>query len=197
MLAHMALALTLVVRVFDNTGVTPADRASALSAAHAILQAAGIAVTWRDGAQSTDGTAPSEVLVRIVTSPPDVYPGSLGYSLVDVDHQSGTLGTVFADRVARLARLSNTDPGVLLGRAMAHEIGHLLLGSTRHADRGLMRSVWTSVELRQERPWDWALSRDDGARMRRGLMGRLRRTDTPDAVIAQATDTTQKVQRVQ
>ena len=31
-------------------------------------------------------------------------------------------------------------------RIMAHEIGHLLLGVSRHADEGLMREEW--------RPWD-------------------------------------------
>jgi len=182
MLARTILALSLAVRVYDNTGVPPGDRASALAAARDILKDAGIAVTWTD---DDNVPAPAEVIVRIVTAPAEALPGPLGFSLIDVERRAGTLATVYADRVTRLAALSGTDPGRLLGRAMAHEIGHLLLGTTRHADRGLMRGVWTSVELHRDRAWDWSLSREDVARMRRGLAARLRRPDQPDAIVAQ------------
>ena len=66
MLARTVLALSLAVRVYDNTGVPPGDRATALAAAHDILKDAGIAVTWRD---DDNVPAPAEVIVRIVTAP--------------------------------------------------------------------------------------------------------------------------------
>ncbi len=181
MLARTVLALSLAVRVYDNTGLPPGDKAAALAAAHTILRNAGIAVTWR-GDDAVP--APEEVIVRIVTAPAEMFPGSLGFSLIDVERRAGTLATVYADRVAELAALSSADPGRLLGRAMAHEIGHLLLGTTRHADRGLMRGVWTSVELHRERPSDWSLSREDVAGMRRGLIARFRRPEQPDTLVA-------------
>jgi hypothetical protein len=182
MLARTVLALSLAVRVYDNTGVPPDARASALAVVHAILKDAGIAVTWRE---DDDAPTPAGVIVRIVTAPAEALPGPLGFSLIDVERRSGTLATVYADRVTKLAELSGADPGQLLGRAIAHEIGHLLLGTTRHADRGLMRGVWTSVELHRDRAWDWSLSREDVARMRRGLVARLRRPEQPDTVVAQ------------
>ena len=182
MLARTVLALSLAVRVYDNTGLPPGERVAALAASHAILKDAGIAVTWRG--DDAPVPAPEEVIVRIITAPAEAFPGSLGFSLIDVERRAGTLATVYADRVAELAALSSADPGQLLGRAMAHEIGHLLLGTTRHADRGLMRGVWTSVELQRARPWDWSLSREDAARMRRGLVARLRRPEQPDALVA-------------
>jgi hypothetical protein len=181
MLAHTVLALSLAVRVYDNTGVPPANRAAALEAAHALLKDAGIAVTWRE---DDNIPAPSEVIVRIVAAPAEAVADSLGFSLIDAERRAGTLATVYADRVARLAALSGVDPGTLLGRAMAHEIGHLLLGTTRHADRGLMRGVWTTVELHRDQAWDWSLSREDAAGMRRGLVARLRHPEPPDAVVA-------------
>jgi hypothetical protein len=182
MLARTLLALSLAVRVYDNTGVSPGDRASALAAAHAILKDAGIAVTWRE---DDSAPTPAEVIVRIVAAPAEALPGPLGFSLIDVERRAGTLATVYADRVTKLAALAGADPGRLLGRAMAHEIGHLLLGTTRHADRGLMRGVWTSVELHRDQAWDWSLSREDVARMRRGLVARLRRPEQPDTVVAE------------
>src|SRR4029453_1036018 len=36
-----------------------------------------------------------------------------------------------------------------LGRALAHEIGHYLLGTSRHTARGLMRAHFSPVELRE------------------------------------------------
>lgn len=36
---------------------------------------------------------------------------------------------------------------VLLGRAMAHEIGHLLLGENSHAEKGIMRAGWSDQDM--------------------------------------------------
>jgi hypothetical protein len=36
-----------------------------------------------------------------------------------------------------------------LGRALAHEIGHALLGTSRHTGRGLMRAHFSPLELRE------------------------------------------------
>ena len=53
------------------------------------------------------------------------------------------------DRIDALARQAGVDPGMLLGRAVAHEIGHLILGTTKHAKSGLMRATWKTDELRR------------------------------------------------
>jgi hypothetical protein len=197
MLAAAALALSLVVRVYDSAGIVPGDKATALATAQAILAQAGLAVSWRDGGECTgaggcgegshDEPTIPELIMRIVIAPPETAPGSLGFSIIDVAEHSGTLGTVYADRVAQLAALAGSDPGRLLGRAMAHEIGHLLLGTTSHASRGLMRGAWTTVELHSEQPLDWRLQREDIAGMRRGLVARTRRLEKPAAVVAGAT----------
>ena len=34
-----------------------------------------------------------------------------------------------------------------MGRALAHELGHYLLASKAHTERGLMKAVMTAVEL--------------------------------------------------
>jgi hypothetical protein len=36
----------------------------------------------------------------------------------------------------------------MLGHLMAHELGHLLLASTAHSSKGLMRSRWSGADLR-------------------------------------------------
>jgi hypothetical protein len=64
------------------------------------------------------------------------------------------------------AHEANVDSGRLLGRAIAHEIGHLLLGTSGHANRGLMRARWLTGELQRDWPLDWILSAPEGSRMR-------------------------------
>ena len=47
---------------------------------------------------------------------------------------------------------------------IAHEIGHLLLGTTRHARYGVMRALWLTTELRRDQPLDWMFSGREGAK---------------------------------
>jgi hypothetical protein len=176
----IALALSLVVHVYDNTGVAPADLAGAMTVARDILQDAGIALEW----EHVEPSAEPEIIVRIVRSTPQTPEGPLGFSLVDLEQRRGTLATVFADRVASLAAIAGGDASRLLGRAIAHEIAHLLAGTNRHGDRGLMRSTWTSIEVRQDHPWDWVLSRDEAARLRRGLVARVHHVNPPEVIVA-------------
>jgi hypothetical protein len=94
------------------------------------------------------------------------------------------LATIFLDRVEALSAKAGADSGQLLGRAMAHEIGHLLLGTTHHADRGLMRGVWSTIDLQKDQPLDWMLSAEEGTLMRRALALRQRRPEPPAAIVA-------------
>jgi len=183
MLAQAALALSLVVRVYDTYGVQPAALAAAQSAVGRILKDAHLRVTWAE-CPCAASVGPAELVIRIAAAPAGSEPASLGFSYVDVDRKAGTLATVFADRVGMLAGAAGADEGELLGRAMAHEIGHLLLGTRDHDRASLMRGQWTTRELESNRPWDWTLSRKDGATMRQAVVRRMREPARPAAVIA-------------
>ena len=120
-----------------------------------------------------DEVTPAELLVRITSAPSSIDPLSMGFSYIDVVDQRGTLATVFADRVHALATSAAADEGELLGRAIAHEVAHLLLGTKDHAKSGLMRGRWTSIELARNHPSDWQFSADDNVRLRRAAIRRL------------------------
>ena len=47
---------------------------------------------------------------------------------------------VFANRVTEITKAGSMDANLLLARVVAHEMGHLLLGSMAHAPRGIMRA---------------------------------------------------------
>jgi hypothetical protein len=82
------------------------------------------------------------------------------------------LATVDPELVLRIARGSAVDFATLLGRAIAHEIGHLLLGHSRHSRVGLMRAIWSQDEIRGIRPTNWQFSAAEAAEMRHGLAAR-------------------------
>jgi hypothetical protein len=90
---------------------------------------------------------------------------TLGAALV-VRREGGVLPTVYVDCVASLATAAGADVAVLLGRVSAHELGHLMMRTSAHARRGLMRPHWTSNEIRRNRPPDWAFTEGDVAAMR-------------------------------
>jgi hypothetical protein len=168
-LAAAPPAPQVVVRTYNKLGVAPRELATALETARAILNGAAIDLVWRECGPCDDRPGPRELIVRIVAASAQAEPESLGYSLVDVRQRSGTLATIFADRVESMATAADFDPGVLLGRTIAHELAHLLIGTTEHATHGLMRARWDTRQLERDLPRDWLLSPDEGKRMRRGL----------------------------
>jgi hypothetical protein len=182
------MGLQLVVRVYDASGLAAVRLATAHRTSAAVLAAAGIDIVWRDceTAASRPSTQlchrpvePGEVIVRIVKAGLDESDNRLGYSSVDTRHHVGCLATVFGDRVEAVATRTGTDAGTLLGRVMAHEIIHLLVGTATHSPNGLMRDSWSDDEMRIDRPIDWMLTRTDAKRVRLGLLERSRRSGQP------------------
>jgi hypothetical protein len=105
--------------------------------------------------------AAGDLVVRILpTAAP--APGSqevqLGFAPIDPAGGATVVATVYYDVVQQVARRTRLDARELLGRAIAHEVGHLLLRAPGHGETGLMRPLWTDAELSQNRPEDWTFS---------------------------------------
>ena len=173
----------VVIRIYD-TGVSTADvRDAAIRTAAGILQDAGVEIEWHD---CTDGVAPAcrnpqparNLIVRIM--PAEIMRARsaaevranledsdfpLGFAVVDPVKHTGAMATIFHDQVLSVARRSGLDGSELLGRTLAHEIGHLLLRVRGHSRRGLMRAVWTDAELTMNRPEDWVFTALDRRRL--------------------------------
>jgi len=181
MLAAVLIArLPLVVQTYDTAGVSSTVLTHAQELAASTLAAAGIDPVWRPCPVKHVGHADvcvvkpraRELDVRIVRATDAAARGSLGFAFVDVEERAGTLATIYLDRIDALARQAGVDSGDLLGRAIAHEIGHLILGTNAHAAYGLMRASWKTDELRRNCPLDWMFSRREAADMRRNLSER-------------------------
>lgn len=160
----------VVIRVYDIATTDAAARTGAMRTASDAIASAGIAVTWRDcsrgGAAHPCRTVrdAGDLVVRIMPGqgPADV---ELGFAPIDPAGRVTVMATVYYDLVQRVARRTGLDARELLGRAIAHEIGHLLLRTPGHAHNGLMRPLWTDAELMQNRPGDWTFSEAERGRV--------------------------------
>ena len=177
----------VVIRLYDAARIDLPARATATRDAASILGRAGVVSEWRDC--SRDGADfpcrsvrhASDLVIRILPtsrSRPESSDSAvsaqepsgesnlqLGFAAVDPSGRANVMATVYRDRVLTVARRASVDYGELLGRAMAHEIGHLLLRLPGHGLTGLMRGIWTDAELIQNRHGDWTFTESEALRM--------------------------------
>jgi hypothetical protein len=178
--------LRVVVRTYATPGVV-SDLPPAVAAAAAILEDAGVGVTWvhcdvvfvqRDDHRCLAPLAANELAIRFVRLPPhlaDQDMVTLGDSLIDTRLRAGSLATIYVNRVATLAHRCGVDVQTLLARVVAHEIGHLLLGTSAHAPSGLMRAAWSQAALRRAADEDWRFTAPDALAIRESVRARTAR----------------------
>jgi hypothetical protein len=168
----------MTVRVFEQGGVPRHSLDSAAQEAQTIFNRVGLEVSWtlcvgaKHPAACDRQIGADELVVRIVAGPAPAADGSvaMGYALVAPGSRHASLATVYFDLVQSTARSALVDPSRLLGRAIAHEIGHLLLNTSQHAGDGLMRAVWSQSEMRRERSRDWRFDDQEATIMKASLM---------------------------
>lgn len=97
--------------------------------------------------------------------------------MLDREQRGGVLMTIDVFPVRAVAERTATSVSTLLGRAIAHEIGHLLLGSAEHPRIGLMRALWSQEELQGLKPAHWGFSTREAAHMRETLRQVIRTAD--------------------
>jgi hypothetical protein len=173
----------VVIRVFDQTGMPTVDLLTAMSETEAILDRVGLSVSWANCSERRNEAAAcqrplgeNELVMRLLNarSRPGGHEFPLGYSLVQPAAGHGSLATVYEDLVRSAASRARVDRRRLLGRAIAHEIGHLLLNTNHHASAGLMRAVWSHAEIRHDNSSDWRFGEDEARMMRASLASAAR-----------------------
>jgi hypothetical protein len=140
----------ITVRVYDYTDVPDVMLRRAKEDVSRIFLQAGIDITWID-VPNTNPAAGFAVQIMIrrrpVDRPTNASDSVMGTSLGDT-HDAGGSVFVFRDRVTHVAHERQQDVARVLGYAMAHEMGHLLLIYPAHSTNGLMRAEWDGDDLR-------------------------------------------------
>jgi hypothetical protein len=147
----------LIVAVYNDAAVPSGVLQRAEQSAATIFAHANFQLVWLhcldarpENAQACKQTdLPQHLALRIIpnamTSTRDAV---FGVAFLARDG-TGKYSDVFWKRAQDLHALSNLDLGSILGSVMAHEMGHLLLGSHAHAVSGIMRAHWEGEELRR------------------------------------------------
>ncbi len=169
----------ITVLVANRANVPAATLAKMQSETDWVLSKAGISTTWIDCPFSTEtpeANSPcagrlggTRFLVRLtqdhISYHGSLAAGALGFSHVTSD--GGLYATVLVDVVNDLAcQQELLSRGQILGYAVAHEVGHLVMGLNSHSPHGLMRARWESTELRDMAEHHLLFSKREGERMR-------------------------------
>lgn len=151
----------ITVAVYNYAHVGRTELHEAENQAASLFALAGVRVEWLEYSRKllaspsrSDNSIP-DFSIRILYVPTTKQvkwihgPDALGQSTISPKIEatiSGRIANVFYERVRFIASLWNLYPGQVLGEAMAHELGHLLLGP-RHSRQGIMQAEWTSQDL--------------------------------------------------
>ena len=162
----------VTARVYRSPDLDGDALRAALEVAQTVFVAASVEIIWKicGPAECNTPPLPAEILVRFLHSQGrHLDTRCLGEALIDMQKRTGVMATVYIDRVLHLARDLEIEQRILLGRTIAHEIGHLLLATSTHGASGLMREVWSREELLAGRADHWILQPFEAAAIRKRL----------------------------
>ncbi len=185
----------LQVRLSTAAALPPSAKAAMVAEATAIWAEAGVVLDW-DGPSDAP---PGPGALRVLVVSPARRANSAGHTwavaelLRDQHQRPLAVASIDAARQVLQAMRRPHEPeamlshrlGVVLGRAIAHEIGHHLLASAGHARHGLMRARIDAGDFADLRHGGFALDRDAAAAARVAL---TRLVDAPLRVAAHRRD---------
>lgn len=161
------------VLVFNYSGASRSTLRRAQHQADEIFRKAGLQATWTwcpvpltaEADQACAAEAGLQSLrLRILDHPERNYFGEdiFGFSTAPA------LATVYYGRVSSLGHSdeANYEVPVILGCAIAHEIGHLLLGPGAHAPMGIMQAQWSREHLERAMRGQLLFTAEEAKRMR-------------------------------
>jgi len=189
-LGSLTAQTTLDVRVYDwgKTPVSALEEAGRTVAK--IYRQAGIEVRWivespeapearivklvdpprKEHLRRVECAARRDIALLVLPEAPEgERRGVMGYA--NPLAPAGINATIYRSRVVDAVREHGVTEGVLLGHAVAHEIGHVLLRSSGHGSNGLMAGGWNDGVFRQIRTAGLPIGRSEGQKMQAALSG--------------------------
>lgn len=136
----------VTVRVYNLAHVPDGILSEALSAGKAILAQAGIESEW--SAREVESCEPATFTMRVLRGTSRVHgiPEAFGVAQFTRYADPPNRADAFYGSVLEYAT-TQRETAWLLANVMAHEVGHLLMGS-KHSPRGIMRSSWDKEDIR-------------------------------------------------
>jgi hypothetical protein len=153
------IGLTIEVHIYNYSKVSREMLVRAEQESARIFERVGVATKWFDCPLSSQEAvrnkacalpdAPTRLTLRLLSNPManslrvggDIF----GSALLPANDEFGVVANVYADRTRELADRREFE--VILGRVIAHELGHLLLGKNAHSAAGIMHARWRDQDL--------------------------------------------------
>jgi hypothetical protein len=148
---------TITVKIYNYSQAAPAILTRAEREAGRILGAAGLGAVWLDcpvGPLTPDPLGPCEkapeatdLRLRVLAAPiQNKFQDTVfGFAVHPV------FASVYYEYASRRAKSDDAEfeIPIILGCAIAHELGHLLLGTNSPSDNGIMQPRWEPNQVRQ------------------------------------------------
>ena len=146
----------ITVAIYDDLHLSLQILAAAQDEAMRIYRKAGVTTSWIVCKSSTmevdlrcqDLPSATHLNLRIVQHASKASDGIFGVAFLSAEG-TGAYTDVSYNSVEELDREWHVGVAGVLGHVMAHEIGHLLLGSNAHSRQGIMCPSWHRDELRR------------------------------------------------
>jgi hypothetical protein len=144
------------VFVYNHASVSNQIVSGAEKEASRVFRGLSLEVTWINClTRHPDATTRLELMsttglfIGIVPRAVKLSDAVFGVAFLGSDGK-GRYADVFFESVRRLgAEEADVGEARVLAYVMAHEIGHLLLGSNAHSEVGIMKPRWSAIELRK------------------------------------------------
>jgi hypothetical protein len=169
--------LRITVRLLNRAPVPARTAAEAERVAASIFQKAGVGIDWVDC--SVSGACRGEpgnleFWLHLLDQRPATLSGdAVGFAiLTHQPNNAGGYAAVSWQAVRHLTDSEEFDPGLVLGAAMAHELGHLLLGSHAHSLDGVMAARLGPSQLKRAARGELGFDNDQAERIRREIRQR-------------------------
>lgn len=176
----------LTVRIYNFAQVPGATLSAATEKATAVYRRAGIEIGWvncpldpeilaNHAGCSASGTHMLTLKVLPESMSKVYYDSrhSLGFALLSERGRPTSDAFVFFDRVRKQAEASDCFLPTVLGYAMAHELGHLLLGKGSHSSTGIMKATWKARELKKAETGELKFSARQAKKIRAQTIRRI------------------------
>lgn len=146
----------LRISVYNSSPFSLSTIERAEAEASYVFRDAGVEVIWLNCPQDAMREAsvgrcavvsfPLHLRLHILRVSQGLKPSTVGISFLGEDGV-GCHAELFYEPIQELQQKTGVAPSVILGHAMAHELGHLLLGTNSHFPNSLMRAHWTRNDL--------------------------------------------------
>jgi len=171
----------ITVKVFNTAPQSATVLPRAEAEASWLFRKSGIDIDWVNcdglpgiarGEMCSDRADSFVMVVRGDDSAGVASEMALGFALPQI--APGNHGAILYRRITKLvAEMGMVDEPVLFAHAIAHELGHLLLGSTRHGQT-IMKADWHEADFKLMAQKRFLFTREQSDMMRAGLSARRR-----------------------